>query len=99
MTYRRQEHVPESRKAPRRKMNYPAHIEIFDAAPMQHCVIVDISKTGAKLGTTTAMDLPDSFTLVLGGPAAARRPCKVIWRQQKYVGVHFLPPPQTSRFR
>lgn len=53
-------------------------------------MIIDISKTGAKLGTPpNALDLSDKFTRILGRVTVARRPCKVGWHQEKLAGVLF----------
>jgi uncharacterized protein (DUF2336 family) len=44
------------------------------------CVMLDISRGGAKLQTVATVDIPDRFTLTLARNRLIRRNCTVVWR-------------------
>lgn len=52
------------------------------------CVIRNRSATGACLQVESPLGVPDRFDLVLEADHA-RKPCRVIWRGQKRIGVAF----------
>jgi hypothetical protein len=54
------------------------------------CVLLDISRDGAKL--TSERPLTDKFYVMLRPDL--KRWCKVIWRRRTQVGVKFIPDPQ-----
>jgi hypothetical protein len=80
--------APNQRKSPRRNVRYPARIDAIDGSA-QSCTLVDISQTGAKLLATGTDQIPGEFTLLLG---SAVRKCRIVWRNQSYLGVEFLLP-------
>jgi uncharacterized protein (DUF2336 family) len=47
------------------------------------CVMLDISRGGAKLQTVGSVDVPDRFTLTLARNRLIRRNCTVVWRAPK----------------
>ncbi len=64
------------------------------------CALHDISETGARLNVEGSETVPDHFILLLSANGAARRYCRVVWRQPRQIGVHFEPhPPATERAR
>src|ERR1041384_2761090 len=80
----------EKRKNPRRFVTYPAFLDLGDDAPPRECLLCDVSKGGALLAVTDPESLPDEFTLALSTDGAARRRCKVMWRETDQVGVAFV---------
>jgi PilZ domain len=50
------------------------------------CTIRNISETGAALEVTSPLGIPTEFTLFADG---ALRPCRVVWRKEKRIGVTF----------
>jgi hypothetical protein len=63
---------------------------VNERAPRLDCIIVDISETGARLVVDPAIDLPDDFLLMLSRNVSRR--CKLIWREDRKVGVRFRVP-------
>lgn len=52
------------------------------------CTIRNWSAIGAALDVTSPVGIPTHFTLFV--PADGRhRPCRVVWRKQKRIGVAF----------
>ena len=56
----------ERRSAPRRKLNLPAEI-LLPGRPSRECQILDISKTGARLGIDSVFGIPETFELLAAG--------------------------------
>jgi hypothetical protein len=54
------------------------------------CVVRNISETGAALEVASPMGIPAEFNLVISGNIA-RRACRVVWVEDKRVGVTFKP--------
>jgi hypothetical protein len=52
------------------------------------CTIRNISETGAALEVVTPLFIPDRFTLVVQ-TAQLKRPCRIIWRKERRMGVAF----------
>lgn len=50
------------------------------------CTIRNISDTGAALDVTSPLGIPTEFVLVADGE---QRPCRVVWRKEKRIGVTF----------
>lgn len=50
------------------------------------CTIRNISDTGAALDVASALGIPTEFVLVTDGE---HRPCRVVWRKEKRIGVTF----------
>jgi hypothetical protein len=53
-----------------------------------NCMARDMSKTGARLGVTSSVDIPEYFTLILS-PNGCHKSCHVAWRTEKQMGVAF----------
>ena len=60
-----------------------------ETGPARHCAIADISETGARLVLEIDEELPQRFMLLLSSSGAARRICRVVWRDGMTVGVSF----------
>jgi hypothetical protein len=55
------------------------------------CTVRNLSATGAALEVTSPVGVPETFTLVLE-MEHTKRPCQVVWRKEKRLGVRFLAP-------
>ena len=53
------------------------------------CTVRNLSPHGAMLLVAGSLGIPDAFNLELGVGAATHE-CKVIWRQEKKIGVEFI---------
>jgi hypothetical protein len=67
---------------------------IFKAASIEfgrsaiECTVRNISDTGAALDVASPLYFPDRFTLAVHTDEM-RRPCRVVWRRQRRIGVSF----------
>jgi hypothetical protein len=52
------------------------------------CSVRNLSETGAALEVVTPLFIPDQFTLSVRTDQF-RRPCHVVWRKQRRIGVAF----------
>jgi hypothetical protein len=53
------------------------------------CVLVDISRNGARLLLNEPRDLPKSFVLDMSGNIVVRRLCSLVWQEGLAAGVTF----------
>jgi hypothetical protein len=76
------------RKSARRNFSYP--VKVLGPNGVQwDGFIVDISDTGAQLEFFEPRDIPDKFSLLIGGKATVNRQCQVAWRSGDRIGVKF----------
>jgi hypothetical protein len=59
-------------------------------ARLATCVVVDLSESGAKLKVLATQNIPDEFSLLIGGHSEVKRRCRVVWRSGSTIGVQFL---------
>jgi PilZ domain len=78
----------EKRHSRRRPMRYNAWLALGPNRTCT-CMLSDISETGARIDVEGAKELPDRFLLLLSQNGAARRPCQVVWRNSRQLGVKF----------
>ncbi len=52
------------------------------------CTVRNISETGAALEVVSPLFIPDRFTLFFHTDHV-RRPCHIVWRKEKRIGVAF----------
>jgi hypothetical protein len=76
----------EHRTAPRRRVLRTGSINC-GGDPID-CTIRSISETGAGLEVVSPLYIPDRFKLTIES-AGLNRPCHLIWRNQKRIGVAF----------
>jgi PilZ domain len=76
----------EHRIAPRRRMLKAGTIE-FGGGGID-CTVRNISETGAALEVVTPLFIPDRFTLFVP-TEQLKRPCHIVWRREKRIGVTF----------
>lgn len=55
------------------------------------CLVLDVSRSGARLGIDLDLSLPDEFDLMLSYHGERQR-ARLRWRRQKQVGVEFIKP-------
>jgi len=61
----------------------------LDPGQMHGCRLSDISQAGERISVEKDMTLPDQFMLFLSNYGAARRTCRVVWRNERKIGVKF----------
>ncbi len=74
------------RIATRRRILKAGSIEIGGDAI--DCIVRNVSETGAALEVLSPLYIPDRFTLVVRTDEL-KRPCHIIWRKAKRIGVAF----------
>jgi len=79
--------MADGRKAPRHRVLKAGTIS-FGGGGGITCTVRNLSDTGAALDVTTPVGIPDSFVLVLD-TEDAQRPCRVVWRKEKRIGIVF----------
>ena len=52
------------------------------------CTVRNLSETGAALEVVTPLFIPDRFTLLVLTDQS-KRPCHIVWRKEKRIGVRF----------
>ena len=82
------------RKSARRVFTYPAQLEFGRGVPPAPCSIVDISELGAQVEVPPGTEIPDEFSLLIGGHASVRRQCHIVWRSTCRIGVRFHGAPE-----
>jgi hypothetical protein len=78
--------VEEHRTTPRRRLLKAGRISFGGGAI--DCTVRNFSETGAALDVSSPVGIPDRFTLVMEADQR-HLPCRVIWRKEKRIGVHF----------
>jgi hypothetical protein len=81
------------RVAPRRRVLKAGAIA-FGGASID-CTVRNLSATGAALEVVTPLFIPDRFTLVVP-TEQLRRPCHVVWRKDRRMGVAFDQEPRPA---
>jgi hypothetical protein len=79
----------ERRRLPRMTTTIPAFIRIHDDLPLHPCTVLDISVTGGRLRLDNEIMVPDQFVLLFTPTGTVQRQCRVVWRQDCYLGVAF----------
>ena len=77
---------PENRRAQRFRVFKGATIEFSgNSIP---CTVRNLSENGAALDVVSPLGIPDHFELVIVAEHV-RKPCRVIWRKEKRIGIAF----------
>jgi hypothetical protein len=84
----------ERRRTLRRNFVHPAGLFHPDGKRICECVMRDISATGARLKfdrtQSAAIDeIPEEFILTISKSGNVFRRCKLVWRRNDELGVHF----------
>jgi hypothetical protein len=82
----RRKSVKDRRSSPRMRTLKGARI-VWPSGATITCTVRNFSDTGAKLQVDGPV--PGTFELVLVADGS-RRPCRVVWRKENYIGVRFL---------
>jgi hypothetical protein len=78
--------VTEHRISPRQRVLKAGTIA-FGGAGIS-CTIRNLSQTGACLAVVSPIGIPECFMLVIEADHSSR-PCKIMWRKEKQIGVTF----------
>ena len=82
------DHGKDKRKSRRRAMHYTAWIVTEDGSK-QGCALADISTHGARIEVMDGAQVPEKFVLFFSLRGKPRRPCHIVWRKDRQVGVAF----------
>jgi len=85
--------MEEKRKYQRTEINEPAYVS--SGGSVMSCIVRNISPEGAAIDVENPSFVPAQFRLVMAHDSSTRE-CKVIWIQQKRVGVAFTAAPQDA---
>jgi hypothetical protein len=58
-------------------------------AQLRDCIVLDESRSGARLAIDNPNDLPDSFYIYMSLDFRSRYYCRVIWRSKNQIGVEY----------
>src|SRR5579872_4455998 len=79
------------RIGPRKRARIRAWADPGGVAPVVDCLIVDVSKEGARIASVSGAPLPSSFTLADDAKSEIGA-ATVVWRTGNEVGVKFEGP-------
>jgi hypothetical protein len=79
------------RKNARRTFHYSAKV-LGPTGIQWDGFVIDISESGAQLEFFATQDIPDKFSLSIGGHRGVKRQCDVVWRSNDRLGVKFVRP-------
>ncbi len=78
----------ERRRSPREKGLRSGRITYSRNGAAMVCVVLDMSRHGARLIPADMHQCPSRFSLRLAGEPA--RECEVVWREKAQMGVKFV---------
>ncbi len=78
--------MDEHRTSPRRRTLKAGTISFGGGAI--DCTVRNLSENGAALDVISPVGIPERFTLLVEADHC-HLPCRVIWRKEKRIGVHF----------
>lgn len=76
------------RREPRQRTVRAAVIITGDGAKSLPCIVLDTSKSGARLHVHNPSETPDSFELRIEIDQSAHT-CEIVWRKGNEIGVKF----------
>jgi hypothetical protein len=79
----------------RKKRNHGAWITFDDDIRSYECHVLDVSPGGAKLAADIDARVGTSFRLSVAPKSLVRRPCEVVWRRGRQIGVKFIGAPSS----
>lgn len=74
----------------RKSLHQPGWITLEGGFAARRCVVRDLSSSGAKLTIDDPNTLPAKLRLAFSRDARTGRPCEVVWRRGKVVGIKFV---------
>ncbi|HLZ03649.1 MAG TPA: PilZ domain-containing protein [Bradyrhizobium sp.] len=81
--------APRKRES-RKLLGQPAWITLEGGFAARHCVVQDISSSGARISIDNAAALPATLRLAFARDARTGHKCQVIWRRGRSAGVKFV---------
>lgn len=81
--------APKKRDA-RKSLKQAAWLTLDGGFAARHCLVQDISNSGAKITLDDATALPTHVKLAFSRDARTGRPCQVVWRRGSSAGVKFV---------
>ena len=83
--------MPAPRKRePRKSIGQSAWITLDGGFAARHCVVQDISSSGARISLDEAATLPAIVRLAFARDARTGHRCQVVWRRGTCAGVKFV---------
>ena len=73
----------------RKKRNHGAWITFDDDIRSYECQVLDVAPGGAKLAVDIDAIVGTSFRLSVAPQSLVRKPCEVVWRRGRQIGVKF----------
>jgi PilZ domain len=73
------------------QLHLPGRIDCGRGTRPLHCIVSDLSETGARMTLAKDARLLDAFMLVLAADGRSRRRCRVVRRNGLDISVRFLP--------
>jgi hypothetical protein len=74
----------------RKSLHQPGWITLEGGFAARPCVVQDMSITGAKITIDDPNVLPARLRLAFARDARTGRPCEVVWRRGKSLGIKFV---------
>jgi hypothetical protein len=74
----------------RKSLRQPGWITLDGGFAARRCVVHNMSSTGARITIDDPNMLPAKLRLAFTRDARTGRPCEVVWRRGKSVGVKFV---------
>ena len=75
----------------RKLLSRHAWITLEGGFAVRHCLVQDISSTGAKITLDEAADqLPGTVRMAFSRDARTGRSCQVVWRRGRSTGIKFV---------
>jgi len=74
----------------RKSLRQPGWITLEGGFAARPCVVHNMSSTGAKITIDDPNMLPAKLRLAFTRDARTGRPCEVVWRRGKSVGIKFV---------
>ena len=74
----------------RKSLRQPGWITLEGGFAARPCVVEDLSASGAKITVEDNNTLPAKLKLSFSRDTRNGRPCEVVWRRGKTVGVKFV---------
>jgi PilZ domain-containing protein len=74
----------------RKSLRQDGWITLEGGFAVRACVVEDLSASGAKVTLEDNNTLPARLRLAFSRDARAGRPCEVVWREGRTVGVKFV---------
>jgi len=84
------ERTLERRKCGRVGLNRSALIGIGRGHAVSHCIVRDVSASGAQLSIALKLGVPDEFVLLISTNRPVWRGCQVVRRSQREIAVGFV---------